>query len=74
MTETKPTKAQIFEAFDYIYNKNMDSDIYLPCDLPQVIEDLEAAEDGVWIRNCAVWLSFGDVHQALEDKRLSTPD
>ena len=74
MTEAKPTKAQIFEAFDYIHNKNMEGDIYLPADLPQVIEDLETAEDGVWVRNCAVYIDFDDVRQALADKRLSTPD
>lgn len=74
MTETKPTKAEIFEAFIYIHNKNMEGDIYLPLDVPQVIENLEAAEDGVWIRNCAVWISFDDVKQALKDKKASTLD
>ena len=73
MTETNPTKAQIFEAFDYIHNKNMEGDIYLPCDAPQVAEDIEAAEDGVWVHHCRVWISFDDVRDALKDKARSTP-
>ena len=72
----KPSRTQIFEAFDYIHNKNNEGDIYLPSDVPHVVEDYESAhpEDGVWIRNCAVWLDFDEVRQALADKKLSTPD
>ena len=70
MTDPKPTKDQIFEAFDYIHNKNMEGDIYLPSDAPKIVEDYESADpdEGVWIRNCAVWISFADVEQALKDK------
>jgi hypothetical protein len=60
------TQAQVFSAFRYIHNSNLEGDIYLPSDQPEVMDDSDTSE-GVWIHNCAVWISNEQIEQALAD-------
>ena len=64
------TKAQIFTAFRLIHNKNMEGDIYLPSDQPEVMDDCDGAAGGVWIHHCAVWISDEEIDDALRQIAL----
>lgn len=59
------TKDQIFTAFRLLHNKNMEGDIYLPSDQPEVMEGHDGC-GGFWIHHCAVWISDEEIDDALQ--------